>query len=87
MFFHTGIVVIHQLPVNQETLWLRILGKGNVQQKAIEQLKKLPLHYPHRDNIIDLVLNLLAMLELNQKKGNILQPENRELVMKLSPIY
>ncbi|MBL1210615.1 hypothetical protein [Geminocystis sp. GBBB08] len=68
----TGIVVIHQLPVNQETLWLRMLGKGNIQQKAIEELKNLPLDYPHKDNIIELVLNLLTMLESNQKEGNIL---------------
>jgi hypothetical protein len=27
------------------------------------------------------------MLELNQKEGNILQPEDRELIMKLSPVY
>jgi len=27
-FFKTGIVVIHQLPVNEDTLWLRVLGKG-----------------------------------------------------------
>lgn len=26
----TGIVTVHQLPVNQDTLWLRILGKGKV---------------------------------------------------------
>ena len=83
----SGLVVIHQLPVNQETLWLRMLGKGNVQQKAIEELKNLPLDYPHKDNIIELVLNLLTMLESNQKEGNILQPEDRELVMKLSPVY
>jgi len=83
----SGLVVIHQLPVNQETLWLRMLGKGNVQQKAIEELKNLPPDYPHKDNIIELVLNLLTMLESNQKEGNILQPEDRELVMKLSPVY
>ena len=26
-----GIVAIHQLPVNEDTLWLRVLGKGGTQ--------------------------------------------------------
>jgi hypothetical protein len=83
----TGIVVIHQLPVNQETLWLRILGREKVQQNAIEELNNLSSNSPHRDNVIELVCNLLAMLELNQQEGNILEPEDKELVMKLSPVY
>lgn len=32
----TAIVVIHQLPRIPETLWLRLLGKGNVQKQAIK---------------------------------------------------
>jgi Domain of unknown function (DUF4351) len=85
--FHTGIVIIHQLPVNEETLWLRILGRGSIQEKVIEELKNLPVNHPHRDNIIELVLNLLTVLESNQKQGNNLPSEDRELIMKLSPIY
>lgn len=84
---NTGIVIIHQLPVNQETLWLRILGREKVQQNAIEELNNLSSDSPHRDNIIELVFNLLAMLELNQQEGKILEPEDKELVMKLSPVY
>lgn len=84
---HTAVVIIHQLPVNQETLWLRMLGRGSVQEKAIEELKNLPANYPHRDNVIELVFNLFTVLELNQKEGNILQPEDRKLIMKLSPVY
>jgi hypothetical protein len=37
----TAIVAIHQLPETPETLWLRILGKGGVQQRAISQLSAL----------------------------------------------
>ncbi|BAZ06818.1 hypothetical protein [Calothrix sp. NIES-3974] len=35
-YLRTGIVAIHQLPKTRETLWLRILGKGRVQDAAIE---------------------------------------------------
>ena len=31
----TGIIVLHQLPSIPETLWFRLLGKGNVQSLAI----------------------------------------------------
>lgn len=84
---NTGIVVIHQLPVNKETLWLRIVGREKVQQNAIEELNNLPKNSSHRDNVIELVCNLLAMLELNKQEGKMLEPEDKELIMKLSPVY
>ena len=31
-----GIVAINQLPVVEDTLWLRVLGKGKTQQQAVE---------------------------------------------------
>jgi hypothetical protein len=34
----TGLVVIHQLPQTPETLWFRLLGKGKVQERAIEEV-------------------------------------------------
>ena len=34
----TGIVAIDELPKNGETLWLRLLGKGDVQKQAINRL-------------------------------------------------
>ena len=39
--YRTAIVVIHRLPSTAETLWLRILGKGKVQQQAIDELEAL----------------------------------------------
>jgi hypothetical protein len=82
-----GIVVIHQLPVTEETLWLRILGKGKVQENAIDELKALPKDYPHRDNVLELIGNLFAMLKVKKNQGEKLAREEQELIMKLSPIY
>jgi hypothetical protein len=84
---NTGIIIIHQLPVNRETLWLRILGRGKVQENAIDELKSLPVNYPHRQNVLELIGNLFAMLEANKKAGEKLEEEEQELIMKLSPIY
>lgn len=77
------MVVIHQLPVTPETLWLRLLGKGRVQQRAIEELQALDMNNPFRGKAMDLLANLKTTLELNQN----LDREERDLVMQLSPIY
>ena len=79
----TGIVVIHQLPQTPETLWFRLLGKGKVQEKAIAEVAALPMNHPVRDNVLDLLGNLRVTLEA---KVNI-EPEERELIMQLSPLY
>ncbi|QLE49479.1 hypothetical protein FD724_16200 [Nostoc sp. C057] len=82
-YFRTAIVVIHQLPCTEETLWLRILGKGRVQQQAIDELEALPQNNPLRSKAIDLLLNLKTTLEFNQN----IDEEDRVLIMRLSPIY
>ena len=79
--------MIHRLPVNEDTLWLRMLGKGKVQEKAIEELNALPQDNTLKDNVLELVSNLFTMLELNQKKRQQLTTEDKNLIMKLSPIY
>jgi hypothetical protein len=79
----TGIVVIHQLPPTPETLWLRILGKGRVQQQAIDDLAKLPENDPLRIVVLELLINLKTILEVNQN----LAPEEEDLIMRLSPLY
>ena len=83
----TGIIVIHQLPKNKDTLWLRILGKGKVQENAIDELKQLPEAHPHRENVLELISNLYTMLEAKKQDSQKLTQEDEELIMKLSPIY
>jgi hypothetical protein len=82
-YLRTVIVAIHQLPRKQETLWLRILGKGRVQKQAIDELEALPNNHPLRAKAIDLLLSLKATLEVNQNTDQ----EDRELIMRLSAIY
>ena len=79
----TVIVAIHQLPQTPETLWLRLLGKGRVQQQAIEELNMLPQNNPLRDKAIDLLLSLKTQIEIKQVPNE----EDREVLMNLSPIY
>jgi hypothetical protein len=55
---HAAIVVIHQLPQTQETLWLRLLGRGTVQKRAIDELAALPLNQPYVKITLELLYNL-----------------------------
>ncbi|MDJ1178229.1 hypothetical protein PJF56_05080 [Roseofilum sp. BLCC_M91] len=81
--FHTGIIAINQLPETPETLWLRLLGKGGTQKRAIQQVLELPDDDPQRRSILELIgvwrINVQAKIDLN--------PEDQELVMELTPAY
>ena len=83
----TGIVAIHKLPVNQETLWLRILGKGKVQLQAIEELKNSSFNYLYRDSILELIYELLDKLEVNRKTTNKIEKQEEELIMTLRTAF
>jgi len=79
----TAIVAIHQLPKIPETLWLRLLGRGRVQEQAILELQELPLNHPYQKVTLELVYNLRENLRINQQ----LDEDDRELVMRLEPLY
>jgi hypothetical protein len=79
----TGIVVIHRLPKTPETLWFRLLGKEGVQARAIEEVARLPQGHPYRQNTLELLGNLKVTLEARTD----ISPEDRDLIMQLSPLY
>ena len=62
---------------------MRILGKGRVQQEAIDELEALPVQNPFRSNALELLYSLRTNLEASQN----LDEEDRELIMQLSPLY
>ena len=82
-YLRTAIVAIHQLPKTRETLWLRILGKGRVQNAAIDELEALPEDEPLRSRALELLYSLKTTLEVSQN----IDEEDRELIMRLSPLY
>jgi hypothetical protein len=79
----TAIVAIHQLPQTPETLWLRLLGRGSVQSQAVIELQALPLDHPYQKATLELVYNLRENLRVNQE----LEADDRELIMRLEPLY
>ncbi|MFB2839729.1 hypothetical protein [Floridanema evergladense] len=81
-YFKTGIVAIHQIPSTSETLWLRVLGTGDVQKQAIKEIGALPSNHPLRSNALLLLVNLKATIQSSQN----IDREAQELVMELSPL-
>jgi hypothetical protein len=81
----TAIVAIHQLPETPETLWLRILGKGGVQQRAISQLSALATDDPLRIIGLELLYRLQSNLVTDAPQQ--LEPEERELIMTIAPLF
>ena len=80
-----ALVVIHQLPkTTQETLWLRILGRGGTQKRAIAELLKFKRDQPWVKNILEILANWRVNVEMTQ---NLDSREKEELMMNLSPAY
>jgi hypothetical protein len=81
----TGIVVIHQLPETDDTLWLRVLGKHKVQERAVEEIHRLTQAHPHRQQALELLADLQVVLEAKQDRDR----QETELLMSLrtSPQY
>jgi len=78
-----SIIAANQLPVTDDTLWLRILGKGGVQKRAVSEFLALPDTHPYRNN----TLRMLANLRIVVLKQTDLNEEDREDVMQLSTAY
>jgi hypothetical protein len=79
----SAVVVVHQLPPTPETLWLRLLGRGKVQQQAIAELLALPPNYPYRE----ISLRHIAVLQQNLKARQNLDSDLEDVIMALSITY
>ncbi|MFM6013886.1 MAG: hypothetical protein ACKPCI_10265 [Dolichospermum sp.] len=79
----TGVIVIDKLENTPETLWLRILGKGIIQQAAINEVIALPEDDKKRYTI----LKLLGTWKITMEISNEIDVEDRELIMNLTPAY
>jgi len=79
----TGLIVVHQLPVTEETLWIRLLGRAGNQERAIQELVTRPVQSALYNSIEDILANYRAKLKENRS----LTPEEEELIMNLSVAY
>lgn len=79
----TALLAINQLPITEETLWLRLLGRDATQKQAVDELVALSEGHPLKRNILE----LLANWRINLTVGENLSNDDRELIMNLSPAY
>jgi len=82
--FRGALIAVDQLPVTAETLWLRILGRGETQRQAVAQLLALPENNQLRQNTLRLITNWRIVVVQQQ---NELTEDDRELFMNLSQAY
>jgi Domain of unknown function (DUF4351) len=78
----TAIVSINQLPCDESTLWLRLLGKGRTQEQAIAEVIAFDAGEPRRSSILRLLANWKISIEVTGQVA-----EEEELMMALSQTY
>jgi hypothetical protein len=81
--FKTVLVVIQELPATEETLWLRILGRGSTQEEAIREVLALPTTDPQRRRILQMLTSWKVRIEMIEP----LDTEDEEWLMALSQAY
>lgn len=82
-FERSKLVVLHQLPKTQDTLWLRLLARAGEQRRAIEEFVQMPTEVPLNATIGELLADYRAILESSQS----ITREEEELIMNLSAAY
>jgi Domain of unknown function (DUF4351) len=80
---HTVFVVIDQLPVTPETLWIRLLGRKRTLEQAITELLTMPADDNRRSQALKLLTNWRVSLQLKNPQVE----EERELMATLSQAY
>jgi len=90
-FERSQLVVLHQLPKSEDTLWLRLLGRAGYQRSAMEEFSAMPTEVPLHANIGELLADYRTMLE-SSRSSKIDQTlpitqEEQELIMNLSAAY
>lgn len=81
-FLRTAIVAINQLPRTEETLFLRLLGKGHTQKQAVDEVIAIDAKKPKRAAILKLLSNWKISIELTEQSA-----ADEELMMVLSQAY
>jgi hypothetical protein len=81
--FKTVLVAIDELPETDETLWMRVLGRDETQERAIAEVLALPAESPERSRILQMLTNWRVRIDLLEP----LDSEDERLRMALSQAY
>jgi hypothetical protein len=86
---HSGIIVIHHLPPTPDTLWLRLLGQGRVQQQAITEVLALTPDDGRRLRALRVLSSWKVAIELTPDvdMGIPVDRDDEEVMMALTQAY
>ena len=79
----TAIVAISRLPIAPETLLVRLLGKGTVQQQAINEIRALPTDNALRNHVEGLIYRWRIYIDAQDDKTK----DDKEQLMNFQQIY
>jgi predicted transposase/invertase (TIGR01784 family) len=82
-FDRTGLIVVHQLAITEESLWLRVLGKEGNQNRAIQEL----VGQPTPSALYASIGEILADYRTNLESRSPLTLDEEDLIMNLSAAY
>jgi hypothetical protein len=80
---NTAFVVINQLPITSETVWIRLLGRGKTLEQAITELLAMSKDDNRRSQALKLLTNWRVSLQLKNPQAE----QERELMATLSQAY
>ena len=80
---YTALIAINQLPGHEETLWIRLLGKGQVQERAIAEVLAFDPDDPRRANVLQLLVTWKISIELTST----IEQEEQAVMAQLSQAY
>ena len=86
----TGLIVVHQLPKTENTLFLRVLGRAGEQRRAMAYGRSLTIEEVVRHPVSPLytsIEELLANDRTDLENLRPITPEEEELIMNLSTAY
>jgi hypothetical protein len=82
-YYRAGLIVVHQLAITEETMWIRLLGKDGNQNRAIQEFLKQSTSSGLCANIEEVLADYRTNLELSSP----LTLDDEELIMQLSAAY
>jgi hypothetical protein len=74
-----GIIAIDELPATEDTLWLRILGRGKTQERAIREVLALPAGQDRRERILGLLASWKVRMDMSELTEYFSQEETMAL--------
>lgn len=83
--YHTEIIVVPELPETLDTLWLRMMGRGDVYARALQAFTQLPSEHPLRIDVMNLLVEHYEWM-VDQDDDDTDDFDEEELLMYTSPL-